>query len=182
MEIAAPPARRRLPLTESRSLHNGDIPQIRIRVSAVVEEGGSRVISFQEALEDLRVGHGDPGHGRGDRRVLARRRSTRHPVGRQPDLGGPRPDLRRSVVCERGTRLEHREPAEATACLIPYEAIGCTLDQFNQEAANAGVPPRMTYSVIAASDAGRDIYGVVVNALETPEQERDYGGGSSYAS
>ena len=59
--------------------------------------------------------------------------------------------------------------------LIPYEAIGCTLDQFNQEAANAGVPPRMTYSVIGASDAGRDIYGVVVNALETPEQERDYG-------
>lgn len=58
--------------------------------------------------------------------------------------------------------------------LIPLEAIACTLDQFNQEAADAGVPPRMTYSVIGTSDAGRDLYGVVVNALETPEQQRDY--------
>ena len=58
--------------------------------------------------------------------------------------------------------------------LIPLEAIACTLDQFNQEAADAGVPPRMTYEVIGTSDAGRDLYGVVVNALETPEQQRDY--------
>jgi hypothetical protein len=58
--------------------------------------------------------------------------------------------------------------------LIPQEAIQCTLDQINQEAADAGVPPRMTYQVIGSSDAGRDLYGVVVNALETPEQERDY--------
>jgi hypothetical protein len=58
--------------------------------------------------------------------------------------------------------------------LIPYEAIACTLDSFNQEAADAGVPPRMTYSQIGSSDAGRTLYGVVVNALETPEQQRDY--------
>ena len=58
--------------------------------------------------------------------------------------------------------------------LIPQEAIACTLDQFNQEAADAAVPPRMTYSVIGTSDAGRDLYGVVVNALETQEQQRDY--------
>ncbi len=32
----------------------------------------------------------------------------------------------------------------------------------------------MTYSVIGTTDAGRDLYGVVVNALETPEQQRDY--------
>jgi len=28
--------------------------------------------------------------------------------------------------------------------------------------------------VIGTSDQGRDLYGVVVNALETPEQQRDY--------
>lgn len=58
--------------------------------------------------------------------------------------------------------------------LVPQEAIACTLDQINQEAADAGIPPRMTYSVIGSSDAGRDLYGVVVNALETQEQQRDY--------
>ncbi len=62
----------------------------------------------------------------------------------------------------------------APLALIPQEAIACTLDRFNQEAADAGIPPRMTYSVIGSSDAGRDLYGVVVNALETPEQQRDY--------
>ena len=96
-----------------------DIAQIRLRGSADVAEGGSLVTSIQEALEDLRMGHGDPGDGSGDRRVLARRRAARAPVGRQPDLGGPRPDLRRGVVCERGTRLEYREPAEATARTDP---------------------------------------------------------------
>jgi Zinc carboxypeptidase len=65
-------------------------------------------------------------------------------------------------------------PAPNTLALIPQEAIACTLDQFNDEAAEAGIPPRMTYSVIGSSDAGRDLYGVVVNALETPEQQRDY--------
>src|ERR671919_200610 len=43
--------------------------------------------------------------------------------------------------------------------LIPYEAIECTLQQFEAEAAANGV---------------RDLLGVVVNALETPEQQRDY--------
>ena len=62
----------------------------------------------------------------------------------------------------------------APLALIPYEAIACTLDRFNQEAADAGVPPRMIYSQIGSSDAGRTLYGVVVNALETPEQQRDY--------
>jgi hypothetical protein len=58
--------------------------------------------------------------------------------------------------------------------LIPHEAIACTLDQFQTEAAEAGVPPRMEYSVLGQSVLGRDIYGVVVNALETPEQQRDF--------
>ena len=62
----------------------------------------------------------------------------------------------------------------APLALVPQEAIQCTLDQINQEAVDAGVPPRMTYQVIGSSDAGRDLYGVVVNALETSEQQRDY--------
>jgi Zinc carboxypeptidase len=58
--------------------------------------------------------------------------------------------------------------------LIPNAAIRCTLDQFKAEAAAADVPPRMEYSTIGQSVLGRDIFGVVVNALETPEQQRDF--------
>jgi len=58
--------------------------------------------------------------------------------------------------------------------IIPYGAIRCTLEGFEQEAADAGVPDRMEVEVIGRSVLGRDIYGVVVNALETPEQVRDY--------
>ena len=46
--------------------------------------------------------------------------------------------------------------------------------QFQAEAAAAGSPPRMTYEVLGQSAEGRDIYGVVINALETPDQVRDY--------
>ena len=58
--------------------------------------------------------------------------------------------------------------------LIPYEAIECTLQQFEEEAADAGVPDRLSWEVIGQSTLGRDLLGVVVNALETPEQQRDY--------
>ena len=58
--------------------------------------------------------------------------------------------------------------------LVPYEAFGCLLAQFKAEAVTAGVPERMTYSVIGQSDAGRDQYGVVVNAMETLEQQVAY--------
>ncbi len=58
--------------------------------------------------------------------------------------------------------------------LIPYEAIECTLEQFEAEAAEAGVPDRMEFSVIGQSVLGRNLHGVVVNALETPEQQRDF--------
>ncbi|HEU0288077.1 MAG TPA: M14 family zinc carboxypeptidase, partial [Nocardioidaceae bacterium] len=65
-------------------------------------------------------------------------------------------------------------PQSDPLALIPYGAIGCTLDQFGAEAAAAGVPDRLDYDVIGHSVLGRDMYGVVVNALETPEQQRDY--------
>jgi Zinc carboxypeptidase len=53
---------------------------------------------------------------------------------------------------------------------IPYYAIGCTLDQI--ESAQLG--DRMTVEVIGQSALGRDLYGVVFNPLETPQQIRDY--------
>jgi Zinc carboxypeptidase len=58
--------------------------------------------------------------------------------------------------------------------LIPQEAIGCTLQRFLDEAADAGIPNRMSYEVIGQSSGGRDLFGVVVNALETAEQQLDY--------
>ena len=65
-------------------------------------------------------------------------------------------------------------PQSTPLALIPYGAIGCTLEQFKAEAAAAGVPNRLTYSVIGESELGRDMFGVVVNALETPEQQAAY--------
>lgn len=71
-----------------------------------------------------------------------------------------------------GTSIANQQGAPLA--LIPQEAIQCTLDQFLAEAAAAGIPNRMSYSVIGQSEAGRNLYGVVVNALETPEQQLAY--------
>ena len=65
-------------------------------------------------------------------------------------------------------------PFGDTLALVPYEAVGCSLDQFNDEAAAAGIPPRMTWEVNAVTDAGREQLAVVVNALETADQQRDF--------
>ena len=62
----------------------------------------------------------------------------------------------------------------APLALMPYAAMPTLLAQFQAEAAAAGVPARMTYEVLGQSAEGRDIYGVVINAMETPEQVRDY--------
>ncbi|MBC6467309.1 M14 family zinc carboxypeptidase [Actinomadura alba] len=57
---------------------------------------------------------------------------------------------------------------------MPGEAVKCTLDDFQQEARAAGIPSRMSYSVIGRSVRGSDLYSVVINARETPQQRRDY--------
>ena len=62
----------------------------------------------------------------------------------------------------------------APLALMPWADIKPLLDQFRAEASAAGVPPRMTYEVLGQSAEGRDIYGVVINAMETPEQVRGY--------
>ena len=53
---------------------------------------------------------------------------------------------------------------------IPYYAIGCTLDQI--EASQLG--DRMSVEVIGHSALGRPLYGVVFNAMDTPQQIQDY--------
>ncbi|MGH2723213.1 MAG: M14 family zinc carboxypeptidase [Actinomycetota bacterium] len=70
-----------------------------------------------------------------------------------------------------GTNIANQQGAPLA--LIPQEAIECTLEQIEDEAGAAGVPDRMEYSVIGQSVGGRDLHGVVVNALETPQQRRD---------
>ena len=65
-------------------------------------------------------------------------------------------------------------PFPNSLALIPYEAIRCTLDQIIDEGADAGIPERLTYSVNTLTDTGREQLAVIVNALETPEQQRDY--------
>lgn len=62
----------------------------------------------------------------------------------------------------------------APLALMPATAIGCTLDEFEAEARDAGVPDRMSSSIIGTSVRGRKLHSVVVNAMETPEQRRDY--------
>ncbi len=62
----------------------------------------------------------------------------------------------------------------APLALIPQEAVGCTLEKFEAEAVAAGVPDRMDHFVLGKSAGGLDVYGVIVNALETAEQRRDY--------
>jgi len=52
---------------------------------------------------------------------------------------------------------------------IPYYAIGCTLRDI--ESRSDG---RMRLQVIGKSATGRDMYGVVINRLETRQEKRDY--------
>jgi hypothetical protein len=52
---------------------------------------------------------------------------------------------------------------------IPYYAIGCTLRDI--QARSHG---RMQVSVIGKSATGRDLYGVVINRLDSDQERRDY--------
>lgn len=56
-----------------------------------------------------------------------------------------------------GSNIANRQ--KQPLALIPYEAIQCTLDQFDAEAAATGIPNRMSYTVLGQSAGGRDILG-----------------------
>ena len=62
----------------------------------------------------------------------------------------------------------------APLALMPYSAVGPTLGLIQDEADAAGLPDRMSYWVSGQSAGGRDLYAVVINALETANQRRDY--------
>jgi Zinc carboxypeptidase len=82
-----------------------------------------------------------------------------------PWCGTPMPDAA-------GNLPDGSSPAHPVGSFphIPYYAIKCTLDQIeSQEIGN-----RMTIEQIGVSALGRPLYGVVINALETPEQQRDF--------
>ena len=62
-------------------------------------------------------------------------------MGWDPDLGRPRPDVRRGLVREPrpDPSIANQQefdgtPFGDTLALVPYEAIGCSLDQSNAEA------------------------------------------------
>jgi hypothetical protein len=58
--------------------------------------------------------------------------------------------------------------------VIPYEAIRCTVEDILAEGVAAGIPTRASFDVNTLTDTGREQLAIVVNALETPEQQRDY--------
>jgi hypothetical protein len=66
------------------------------------------------------------------------------------------------------------EQQDAPLALIPYEAIECTLEGFEDEAAQNGVQDRLSWTKIGESVDGRDILGVVVNALDTPQRQQAF--------
>ena len=75
----------------------------------------------------------------------------------EPDAAGNLPD---------GSSPAH--PAGSFAH-IPYYAIGCTLTDIA-----ARSDGRMTVEVVGQSATGRDMYQVVINALETKQQRKDF--------
>jgi hypothetical protein len=96
------------------------------------------------------------------------------PWNGQPISAGLGPTYGEQWCAQAAPESNIDEQQDAPLALIPYEAIGCTLQQFEAEAATAGVPDRMDFDVIGQSAGGLDIYGVVVNAMDTPEQQQAY--------
>ncbi|MGH2994947.1 MAG: M14 family zinc carboxypeptidase [Gaiellaceae bacterium] len=81
-----------------------------------------------------------------------------------PWCGTPEPDAAENLP-------DGTDPADPPGSFphIPYYAIGCTLDAI--EAQSGG---RMTVEVVGRSATGRDMYLVVINALDTPQRQQDF--------
>ena len=65
-------------------------------------------------------------------------------------------------------------PPDSSLAIMPYAAIASELDKFQAEAKAAKLPQRMTWWVTGKSAGGRDMYAVVINALETGAQRSAY--------
>lgn len=89
---------------------------------------------------------------------------TRAPLAAPPWCGTPTPD---GV----GSLPDGSNPADPPGSFphIPYYAIGCTLADI--QARSNG---RMEISVVGQSALGRDMYMVTINALDTPQQRKDF--------
>jgi hypothetical protein len=62
----------------------------------------------------------------------------------------------------------------STLAVMPYADVAPELAKFQAEAKAAGIPARMTWWVTGKSAGGRDMYAVVINALETGAQRSAY--------
>ncbi len=62
----------------------------------------------------------------------------------------------------------------STLAIMPYADIKPELKAFQAEAKKAHVPARMTWYVSGKSAGGRDMYAVVINAMETGAQRSAY--------
>jgi hypothetical protein len=76
-----------------------------------------------------------------------------------PWCGTPEPDAAESLPSTGAGNFPH----------IPYYAIGCTLSDIASRSDG-----RMTVEVVGRSATGRDMYQVVINALATRQQRRDF--------
>ena len=86
------------------------------------------------------MGHGDPGDGRGRRRVLARRRAVAPPWDGNPISAGLGPTYGEAWCANAAPGSSIANQQKQPLALIPYEAIECTLQQFEDEAARPASP------------------------------------------
>jgi hypothetical protein len=86
------------------------------------------------------------------------------PAAEPPWCGTPEPDAAANLP-------DGSSPTHPVGSFphIPYYAVGCTLEDIQGRSRG-----RMDIEVIGKSALGRDLYGVVINRLETPEERRDY--------
>ena len=73
-------------------------------------------------------------------------------------------------------------PQGSPLAIIPYGAIGCTLEQFESEAAAAGVPDRLDYSVIGQSEPAGTSSGSSSTPSRPPRSKLPTPAGSSFGS
>jgi zinc carboxypeptidase len=76
-----------------------------------------------------------------------------------PWCGTPEPDAAANLPSNPPNNFPH----------IPYYAIECTLQDIEERSDG-----RMEFEVIGRSALGRELFGVVINELETRQQRRDY--------
>ena len=142
----------------------------------LIATGLSASVSVQAGSAPARAGMTGPRRPPRSPRTISPRPTT---VRRSRTASG-RPTARRGARAPApGTSIANQQGAPLA--LIPYEAFGCLLQQFKDRGRTPQASRReSTYSVLTQTDAGRDQYGAVVNAMETPEQIEGYNNWVAY--